>query len=267
MRCGNVLGTLALGLALLTVEVRPAAACSKRHQTLFELFDEAATVAVARVTAAPGRRGAGRVTLAVSTSLKGRKGTVMARETNTSCHVGFRRGRTALVFVRADGWPAGHYEGYVEKPPAAMVATMQAWSRAVTAAERTAVLVAAITGTDPVVAYDAAMYLADEPVLLAALDATTKAALATATVRGDVLDRVQRRLDGGPYEKITSAAALADLIDQTRGEKSQERIDALERCERVHGLRLERYAFYRNGVAAHYWTKLAAACRTGTPVR
>jgi hypothetical protein len=286
--------TLVLGVAGLgVIPARPAAACSKRHQTVFELFDEARTVAVARVVATPGLHRAGRVTLTVRDSLKGGRGRVTARETNTSCRTGFRGGRTALVFIGADGRPVGHYEGYIEKPSAALVATMRAWAGAATPAERTAVLVAAIGGADAIVAYDAAMYLADEPALLAALDATALASLdavaATGAVRDHrvemVLARVHgtawramskaKRTPGGlpftalaahDYESITSPAKLADIIAAGTGEYGPDRIAAMERCERIHGHRLERFAFYGRGVATQYWLKLADACRTGTPV-
>jgi len=282
--------TAAVGLGLAALDAGRAHACSKRHQTLFELFDEAGTVAVARVVAAPGRNQAGKVTLAVKTRIKGKQGRLTVRETNTSCHVGFRTGRTALVFVRADGWPAGHYEGYVEKPSPAMVSTMRAWAAAATPAERVAVLVAAAAGPDATVAHDAATYLADDPALLAVLDAAALTTLAAAapSVRDHRVELVLARVHGKQwramvtgkkipaglefdalahhdFEAETSAGRLADLIDAARGEESPERIAAFERCERLHGHRLARFAVYGNGVSSEYWHTLADACRSGTP--
>ena len=61
---------------------RPAAACSKRHQTVFELFELARDVAVVKVGAVPGARYAGPVALAVKRRLKGSGRRLIARATN-----------------------------------------------------------------------------------------------------------------------------------------------------------------------------------------
>ena len=111
---------------------RPAAACSKRHQPVFELFELARDVAVVKVVAVPSERAAGLVNLSVKQRLKGATRALVARETNTSCHVGFRRGRNALVFLGADRWPVGAYEGYIERPSAALLTTLAAWRDAAT---------------------------------------------------------------------------------------------------------------------------------------
>src|SRR5258708_28783097 len=108
---------LGLSLCLAALD-RPADACAKRHQSLFELFELAHDVAIVKVRRVPPPTGkntlsAGAVELGVVTMLKGdaKQQTLTATETNTSCHVGYTAGRTALVFVGADPRTPGHHEG------------------------------------------------------------------------------------------------------------------------------------------------------------
>lgn len=272
---------------------RPAAACSKRHQPVFELFELARDVAVVKVVAVPSERAAGLVNLSVKQRLKGATRALVARETNTSCHVGFRRGRNALVFLGADRWPVGAYEGYIERPSAALLTTLTAWRDAATDADRVGVLVAAIDGAAPELRRDAALYLLDQPPLIAALTADHTATLRRASQRGDrfddtvlgilarqhgqawrdvlatrpapTLSKPLRALADHDLEAETAAGALADLIAQTPGEYAPLRIAAAERCERLHGKRLVEFSMYSIGRSEHGWQLLATACRTGTP--
>lgn len=291
MRIRGVMTAIVIGIVGVVglADLRPAAACSKRHQTVFELYDLAADVAVVRVGRIPRARYAGPVTLRVTRRLKGGRGaTLVARENNTSCATGFRAGRTALVFVGADRDPVGAYEGYQEAPSDRTLAALTAWAAATTAAARAAVLVDAIAGADRALAFDGAFYLADHPDLIAALTPAQTAALVGAgrdsrvdEVRWLVLarqhgaawrDRVAAGgLPRGPltalaahdYEAITDVGALADLIATTRGEAAPARIAAFERCERVHGRALTQISSYGGGHAEAWWLKLAEACRTG----
>lgn len=272
---------------------RPAAACSKRHQPVFELFELARDVAVVKVGAVPGARAAGLVSLSVKQRLKGANRALVARETNTSCHVGFRRGRSALVFIDADRWPTGSYEGYIERPSAALLTTLAAWRDAATDADRAAVLVTALDGAVPLLRQDAALYLLDHPTLIAALTADHTATLRRAAARGDrfddtvlgilarqhgqawrdvlatrpasTLSKPLRALADHDLEAETAAGALADLIAQTPGERAPLRIAAAERCERLHGKRLVEFSMYSIGRSEHGWQQLAVACRTGAP--
>lgn len=281
-------------LALAAV-ARPAAACSKRHQSVFELFELARDVAVVKVGTVPGQRYAGPVALAVKQRLKGGTRRLVARETNTSCQTGFRSGRTALVFVQADRWPAGSYEGYVERPSPALLATLTAWRDAPTDGDRAGVLVAAIDGPDAALRFDAALYLVDHPALIAALTADHTATLRRAAQRGDrhdatvlavlarqhgpawrdvlaarpapTLSKALQALADHDLEAETAAGALADLIAQTPGEYAPLRIAAAERCERLHGKLLVEFSMYSTGRSDHGWQQLAVACRTGAPPR
>ncbi|MBL8623108.1 MAG: hypothetical protein JNK64_17460 [Myxococcales bacterium] len=286
----------AAGVCLaLAAAARPAAACSKRHQPVFELFELARDVAVVKVGAVPGPRAAGLVGLSVKQRLKGAARRLVARETNTSCHVGFRRGRTALVFIGADRWPAGDYEGYIERPSAALLATLAAWRDAATDADRAGVLVAAIDGAVATLRFDAALYLLDHPPLIAALTPDHVVALRRASQRGErddatvlailarqhgpawrdvlaarpapTLDQALQALADHDLEAITAAGTLADLIAQTPGEHAPLRIAAAERCERLHGKLLVEFSMYSVGRSDHGWQQLAVACRTGAPPR
>lgn len=288
---------LGIGLAALVVLVaaavgaRPAAACSKRHQSLFELFDLAADVAVVRVGKVPRAHYAGPVSLRVEERLKGgKKKTLVATESNTSCATGFRGGRRALVFLDRDRGTTGAYEGYLESPTDALLTAVRAWSAAATPAARAAVLVGVVGSDDRQVALDAAYYLADHPELIAVLTAEQTSVLVAA--RGDrrtdewialVLARqhgdawramiAAGSLPAGPItalaahdlEAITDTGALADRIAAATGELSTERIAAFERCERVHGRALASISSYGRGRSDHGWAMLVTACRTGTP--
>lgn len=274
---------------------RPAAACSKRHQPVFELFELARDVAVVRVAATPLKRTAGPVGLVVKQRLKGSGRRLIARETNSSCQAGFRRQRTALVFIGADRWPVGAFEGYIERPSAALLTALTAWRDASTDGDRAGVLVATIDGPDPALRFDAALYLLDQPPLIAALTADHTATLRRAAQRGDrhdetvlailarqhgpawrdvlaatpapKLPKALQALADHDLEAITAAGALADLIAQTPGEHAPLRIAAAERCERLHGKRLVEFSMYSVGRSDHGWQQLAVACRTGAPPR
>jgi hypothetical protein len=278
-------------IALLIVSLalpRPAHACSKRHQTVFELFDEAAQVAIVKVRAVTTSE----AELGVVESLEGAKQTIRAKETNTSCHIGYRRGRRALVFVRADGWAAGMYEGYVTDY-AAWLPILRRFAAATTPAERLAAVLDAIDAAEPRLTQDASAYLVDHPELLASID---RAAHDRITAAGDragidsmlpaLLLRIgdaqaaadllaKRRFsrakiftrlrDHMRFEPITDAGALADAIRDATDDG--DRIAALERCERVRAISLFPFTTYSHGVANQLWPALADACRSGTPVQ
>lgn len=266
---------------VLALAAPPSHACSKRHQSVFELYELATSVAIVKVRAVTpsperDRLPAGPVELGVVAMLKGdaRTRTLVAIETNTSCHVGFRVGHEALVFLDAKGYPVGAYEGYKEDV-AALQPVMRSWAGARDAAARLAILLDAIAAATPggydVVADDAALFLVDEPELLAALAASSRDDLAavakTARKTANVHLVVDRLNAASSFEREVDPARLADAIVHGRGEHDPDRIAAFERCERVHGKRLDRYSVYRRGVSKQFWLELAAACRTGTRAR
>ncbi|MCE9579548.1 MAG: hypothetical protein K8W52_40885 [Deltaproteobacteria bacterium] len=277
-------------LGVLGAFARPAHACSKRHQTIFELFDQSPDVAVVKVGAIPRAHYAGPVRLRVTRRLKGpARATLTAIESNSSCAIGLRAGRAALIFLPTNRRPDD--ESYFEAPSPALLATLAAWAKAAAPADRAALLVTTATGSDQDLARDAAMFLADDPALVSTLTEADAAALAapTADPYGDELralvvarthgkawraliaaglpprSRVLAALAAHDDEAITDVAVLADIIATTPGEEAPARIAALERCERLHGARLEELTTYGNGRAAQWWLKLAVACRTGTP--
>lgn len=270
MKAALAAAAIAAGLA-----PTPAGACSFRHTSLFEAYDRATTVAHVEVAIVPGPRpgsrnrlGAGRVHLAVKRIVKGdpKARRLVTFETNTSCHIGFARGKDALVFLADDGDLATP-EGYVEDH-ARWDATIDAWAAAASNVARRRVLVDAIVHGDDAVARDAAYFLADAVDLLVALDADQRAELAAVTPpKHSALPLVLARLAGGAFERERDASKLAAAIDGGTGEHDPARIAALERCERVHGKRLYPFTAYRRGVAAQFWKQLAQACRTGTRIR
>ncbi|MCY1055529.1 hypothetical protein [Nannocystis sp. SCPEA4] len=286
--------TLLAAAALLLLAPRPASACSKRHETPFELYDEAARVAEVQVTATPGRHKAGMAELRVLRTLKGSpRATLQGQETNTSCHVGYRTGRRALVFLGPRGETLGQYEGYLERrADDPLVLALRAYAAARDDDARTRVLVDIIASAPQHVKDEAAYYLADRPDLLARVDVPARERLfaaGAADPRDQPLLVVLARLEldfpappPAPYRNVyadmaallrprdelddLNAAALADLLAQGQAVYDLMRIRALDRCERLAGRRLYRLFYYADGAASHMWPKLAEACRTGVPV-
>jgi hypothetical protein len=172
-----------LAACALIVQAKPARACSKVHQTIFELFEIAETVAVIQVRAAPVRRSSASVKLDVTRVIKGKPATrLVVRNTNTSCNIGFRRGARGIVLVTADGWTAGLYEGYI-RDVKTWSPIIDRWAAATDDAERAAILVDYITDasvTGPL-ATDAISYLVDRPGLLAKVDQKLRERLVATT--------------------------------------------------------------------------------------
>jgi len=283
---------LAAAALWLLAAPRPASACSKRHETPFELYDQAARVAEVRVTATPARRQAGMAQLRVLRTLKGSpRATLQGQETNTSCHVGYRAGRRALVFLGPRGETLGHYEGYLERPADdPLVLALRAYAAARDDDARLRVLVDTIARAPARVKDEAASYLAGRPDLLVRVGVPARERLLAAADARDqpllvVLARLELDFPSPPpaaYRNIyadiaallrprdelddLNAAALADRIDQGRGGYDPLRIRAMDRCERLAGRALYRVFYYGHGTAEHLWPKLAEACRTGTPL-
>ncbi len=278
----------ALALVLVLAATHTARACHKRHQTPFELYDEAAIVAVVQVT----RATASEASLRVTSSLKGTHAkTLTAHETSTSCHIGFRRGRRGLVFLGADGWPAGMYEGW-QRDLATWQPLIERFAGAKDDRARLGVVLDALTSQDKNVAQDGAAYLVDHPELLAQVDADARARITHAgpdawidsmlpavllrlgDARGaaDLMaahrfthaaafDRLAKAMR---FDAISDEHALADAIRD--GTDDADRLAAFERCERVHARALLPFTTYIGGVAHTRWQALADACRSGTPV-
>lgn len=283
---------LAAAALLLLLAPRPASACSKRHETLFELFDRAARAAEVRVEEVPGRHKAGMARLRVLRTLKGSpRATLEGQETNTSCHVGYRTGRRAVVFLGPRGETLGQYEGYLEaRADAPQVRALRAYAAAKDPAARVRVLVDAIAEGPADLRDEAALYLADRPELLAHLDLPARERLRAAADARDqplylVLARLELEIPQPPARYARNdfaelavllrprdelddlgAAALADRIALGQDGYDPQRIRAMDRCERLHGRKLHPLTWYGHGAAAYFWPKLAAACRTGEPL-
>lgn len=290
------LKSIALAAVILIAGHREAGAvCSTRHLTMFEIYDTATLVAVVSVTKAPKpMTGGGEVDLVIHEQLKGVPAkTAKARE-NGSCTAGFynvhvgKMAKTALVFVGANGEAVGYWSGVVEVPTKETMAAMRAWSQAADDQARGEVLVAAIESGDKELSADAAYFLADEPALILML-APAQIDRVAAHAGGDqwgpelILARLrgthfQALVHGGSlaadlkeiaafdFERITRPEELARIIERDRAPRSYKKIAALERCERVHRRRLERFSIYNSRYPDRArWRALAKACRTGTP--
>jgi hypothetical protein len=263
-----------------------AQACKKPHQTVFELFDEAETVAVVRVARVPAP--GGRAVLTVTDSLKGRSGRLTTPVGNNSCSVRFHRGRTALVFLAADGRLVGIYDGYVERPDAALLSAVRAWSAVASASDRVAVLTTAIVGpARSRSVFDAASHLADEPSLRAELDSAAIDALAkiadaqieaALALRAPFTDshvqlgarevpawRPLGRLTADDFAGVTDPGTLADLMLEGSGERYPQRVAAMQRCDEIRGVPAGEFIRITDGTADRYWRARAEACRTGAP--
>lgn len=291
-----LLRTLLVTAALLLLAApRPASACSKRHETPFELFDAAARVAEVRVVQTPAPRQAGMARLHVLRTLKGTpRRTLEGAETNTSCHVGYRTGRRAVVFLGPRGETLGHYEGYLERSADdPLLVALRAYAAAPDPDARVDVLADAIADAPAPVRDEAALHLANRPELLARIGIPARDRLLAAYAADPrdqpllvVLARLGLEFTAPPPAALRNvyfdmaallrqrdeledlgAEALAARIDQGQNGYDPLRIRAMDRCERLHERSLFPVLSYGSGVASHFWPTLAAACRTGEPVR
>ncbi|MCY1012700.1 hypothetical protein OV079_45645 [Nannocystis pusilla] len=277
---------------LLLLAPRPASACSKRHQTPFELFDEAARVAEVRVEQVPGHHKAGMARLRVLRTLKGSPRAMLeGQETNTSCHVGYRTGRRAIVFLGPRGETLGQYEGYLERrADDPLVHALRAYAAARDPDARVRVLVDAIATGPAAVKDEAAAFLMNRPDLLARVDLPSRERLLVAADARDqpllvVLARLELDFPQPPrpsyrnyYAELAAILrprddlddlgpeALAEQIEHGRDDSKPQRLRAMDRCERLHARKLFSLTWYAQGAAAYLWPRLAAACRTGEPL-
>jgi hypothetical protein len=274
-----------------------ADACSKMHETPFDLHDRADVVAVVKVNAVPAPRGLhkvqiGRVKLTVESMIKGPRATTLtSRLTGSSCDAGFRRGKRALVFLDARGDVVGHYEGVLEiGADDTWPDLLRAWGAAPLPTERAALLAKAILDDDRR-GRDAAWTLTDSPALLTALDSATVSALVDHMRRVNVdsmlpvaLARLRaiglltvlssRRFTFGDdarelakvlrFEAIDDPSVLADELAAARG---IEAAAAFDRCERIHRKSLS-FSFFdwMSGFDPSRAPAFVDACRSGTPM-
>lgn len=290
-------------LAVLCLTAAPSHACKKRHQTPFELFDVAATVAHVRVRSTPppahlkNAPGPGDVKLEVlqlvkparapSASAPAALAELTSHLDGSSCDVPFRDGETALIFLDDRGWTAGAHEGYL-RAAAPWQPVMTAWAAAADATARAAVLVDAATAADAAVRSEAAHFLVDEPALLAALDQAQRARLVAQLSATDdksaapdlalVLVRLRERAAIAKlpkWMKLARAIAAVTRFERERdpevlaaaiaaAKKPAERWAAFERCERVRATRLASFRRTADDLDKVTPAALAASCREGT---
>ncbi|WP_434423009.1 hypothetical protein [Nannocystis pusilla] len=280
---------LAAATLLLLAFPRPAQACSRPYQSQFDLFDRATRVAEVRVEQTPGRREAGMARLRVLRTLKGSaRATLAGEETNTSCHVGYRTGRRAVVFLG----PRGETLAYHERPASdPQVLALRAFVAAEDPDARVRVLVDAIAAGPAALKDEAAWYLANRPELLARIDLPARERLLAAAEPRDqpllvVLARLELDFPAPPpshyrhyYAELAAllrprdelddlgVEALAGQVERGREGYDPQRIRAMDRCERQTGHMLSPVLRYGHGSSAHFWTELARSCRTGEPAK
>ncbi|WAS92529.1 hypothetical protein [Nannocystis punicea] len=280
---------LAAAALFLLVTPRPASACSKPYMTQFELFEQAARVAEVRVEETPGRHQAGMARLHVLRTLKGSpRATLQGEETNTSCHVGYRTGRRAVVFLGPRGETIAYHEGRAGDPQAL---ALRAFAAAKDPDARVRALVDAIAGGPEAVKDEAAWYLANRPELLARIDLPARERLLAAAEPRDqpllvVLARLELDFPPPPpnhyrndYAELAAllrprdelddlgVEGLAEQVERGREGYDPQRIRAMDRCERQTGRMLYPLLRYGHGLPGQFWAQLAAACRTGEPAK
>src|SRR5436190_21912144 len=273
--------------AVLVGSPAPSRACSKRHQTPFELFDVAETVALVHVRKTPSNSPkqivAGNVELGVTQLVKGPKATtIIAKESDTSCRARYSVDTDALVFLGSDGLTVGAHDGHV-RDAAAWKPVIERWAAATDAASRAQVLTEAIAGGDGKVAAEAIEFLVDEPALLDAITAeqTAKIAKAATTLPKEpmitmLLVRLRdpsapRRANVALWERSargvlqaktilaeTDPAKLAAIVVRRTRDADPRRIAAMERCERIRGFSLASFGSYFGGAGSQaMWNDLA----------
>jgi hypothetical protein len=281
--------------AVLLARPTPSDACSKPHQSPFELFDLAETVAIVNVRKTPSNSAnqivAGDVELSVTRVLKGTQTKILiAKESETSCRASYVLGTDALVLLGANGFTVGAHDGHLREP-AAWAPVLDRWAQATDASGRAAVVVDAITGNHAKVAAESIEFLIDEPKLLEAvtteqIQRIAKSAKAMPRDWAITLLLARLRHPSAPSKANVAAWAratraflatkqtetdvekLAAVIEKPTRDADPRRVAALDRCERIHGVSLFAFINYVSGTGSQpQWKALADACRTGKPAR
>lgn len=277
----------ALFLLIFLFAPRPAAACDKIRQTVYQLFETATHVVEVRVLTVPIRSGHAR--FHVLRTLKGSKRRFLrGSEYGHSCRIGYRVARRALVFLGPNGRSLdGYYE--FRREPELRAATLT-YAAARDDAARLAALIDAIVAGPPRVRDEAAYFLADRPDLLARIgppERTRLLAAHAADVRDEPLLVVFARIGADFSAPPTSSsphyhelatilrtrdeleqedtAALADRLERGQTAYDPQLIRAMDRCERLRGRALHSIHMYGARGHTNHWPTLAAACRTGQP--
>lgn len=287
---------LVIVAALLAWNPSPADACTRPHQTVFELYEKAAIVIHARVTSL------GPVTYKPIATFKGSPGATVKLKMNlanaqsrSTCTPSLQVGRTGVAFVSADGNVVGAYDGF-PRATNALLALLKAWSTAATDTARATLLVDLIArvdrNRDPQhvvdIAHDAELEIIDRPELLKLVTTAQRDRLVASyprdTYQADLLMLLMRlgvtdldKLAGMKsyaavmvaahrFEHVTDPAVLAKLIESTPSGPSAKAVAAYERCERIRGKRLlgtSIRTLAELGTTKHGldWKWLADACR------
>jgi len=280
-------------VALLTAP-QVSEACKKRHQTPFELFDEADTVAFVTVRKTPSnsadRIEAGDVELVASRVVKGTKVTaITAKESETDCRARYVPGKDLVVFLQPNGLTAGAHDG-VLRDVAAWKPIIEQWAVATDTTKKAAVLLDAIASGNEGVAAEAIEFLVDDPVLLDTVSPEQTAKIAKAAKalpKGpDIVMLLVRLRDASAPTRAnvalwaraargvlraktleTDTEKLAKIVAQSKRDDDPRRIAAMERCERLQGKHLAPFFRYFSGAGSPaMWKDLAEACRTGNPI-
>jgi hypothetical protein len=173
---------LAFAIASVVLPIAPSSAhaCSMRRVSVFEQADRAAVIAIGRRLRGKGIRA---TDLLAGTA---RRGGVVEIEADprSSCTPRMRGGRDVLVFVDAHRHFVAHYQSWIDRPDAALVAALRRYVGAASDDARRAILVELTTGgTD--LATDAAYHLADRPDLLRRATASERRRLVSAIATAD----------------------------------------------------------------------------------
>ena len=271
-----------------------AHACKKRHQTPFELFGEADTVAFVSVRKTPSNSAekieAGDVELVASRVVKGTKVTnITAKESETDCRASYVPGKDLVVFLRPDGLTVGAHDG-VLRDVAAWKPIIEQWAVATDPTKQVAVLVDAVASGNAGVAAEAIEFLVDDPVLIDTIspEQTARIAKAAKTLEKgpDIVMLLVRLHDASAPARAnvplwarvargvlraksleTDTNKLAEIVAKSKKDDDPRRIAAMERCERVHGKKLAPFFRYFGGAGSPaMWKDLAEACRSGNPI-
>ena len=266
---------LILVLALLLAP-RPADACKIVPYSVFRYFDRADTVAHGRIRSPDGK-----LAVAVIETLKGSPGKLIplgiGGGRHTSCTPRLRG--TGIIFLTKDRQFVAAYESFPAADKA-LLAALRRYAAAQTPAARAAVLVEEIvTSTHARVARDAALELADDPAalvavtaadrdrLLAVLPERTQSELPIALARlgvpaSELPEHAAALANERKFEAVTKPETLADILAALPTGESARGAAAFERCERIHGKRLQDI---RDTVGNNIWSYFADKCRAASP--
>jgi hypothetical protein len=278
-----------LALVLFTTTAHADGPCCPfgvRHDTMFEKFDKATSVARVEIkSVAP---------LAFETiaTFKGPAPAQLVPRGLAACEPQFAAGDKAIVFVDGDGKFVGGFafHGYIAQPDSELLTRLDAWSKAKTVDTRAVEITETITGGGAF-AEAAVRFLSDAPDVLNAITLAQRDRIVGTIDHADdgsmlplvmwrlgvpdLAKRIPKRmtfrkralqLAAHDFSSVTDPRVLANELANVRIGSSARGAAAYERCERLLGKRPHTFWMhleYVHSMDSPAWRRITRLCRRG----